>query len=103
PAPAGGLPGHGTALGPAIHAGVLLVGGIHMKRRTSPGPSMLLTQRPQSSGCFGFDPTSGRRCQQRTHFGSVVGFTAIQTPLRPVLVAGTASAGGAPSIRCTRA
>ncbi len=37
--------------------------------RSSPGPSTLLTQRPQISGCSACAPTSARWCQQRMHFG----------------------------------
>src|SRR5690606_19428795 len=41
--------------------------------RVSPGPSTFDTQRTQISGCAGSVPTSARLCQQRTHFGLVVG------------------------------
>jgi hypothetical protein len=40
----------------------------------------LTTQRAQSSGWRGSLPTSLRKCQQRTHFGWVLGVTSIQTP-----------------------
>src|SRR6185312_3839623 len=103
PAPAARLPCSDAVLHPVDQAGFFPIGSAHMNLRFSPGPSMLVTQRAQISGCFGSDPTSGRRCQQRTHFGSAVGFTAIQTPPRPELVAGAASGGGAPSTRWTRA
>src|SRR5918995_4552143 len=67
-------------------------GLLHAYTRFSPGSDKLMTQRPQSSGCSAFAPTSGRRCQHRTHFNAAVGFTAIHTP---PCVALTASTGGA--------
>ena len=47
----------------------------------SPGPSRLLTQRRHSSGWRLSAPTSGRRCQQRTHFG--IGGWRATPPTRP--------------------
>src|SRR3546814_8273913 len=40
---------------------------------SSPGPSMLDTQRPHSCGCAASLPTSARCCQQRTPLAFFVG------------------------------
>ena len=60
---------------------------------------MLTTQRAQSSGCRGSLPTSARKCQQRTHFCSVLGLTSIHTFSAWL---GTAPVGG-DSVSSTRA
>src|SRR5580765_6310613 len=50
---------------------------VHAKRRGSPGPDRFDTQRPQTPGCFGSAPTSGRQCQQRSHLGCLLGVARI--------------------------
>src|SRR3954451_8238514 len=53
--------------------------GAHANCRFSPGPSTFVTHRLQISGWAGFEPTSVRRCQQRTHFTADVFFTVNDT------------------------
>ena len=90
-APATRREGQARARGGRGHGGL---GGAHTNARSSPGPSTLLTQRAHSCGCRASAPTSGRWCQQRTHFGSPFGRTLSHTPALPVLAAGTAPSGG---------
>src|SRR5208337_3704159 len=71
----------------------------HANLRSSPGPSTLTTQRAQSSGCLGSTPTSARRCQQRTHFGWLLGMTSISTPS----AWDCATSGSGASVSMTRA
>src|SRR5690606_10532547 len=52
------------------------------KRRVSPRPSTLSTQRPHRSGCSPWLPTSARKCQQRTHLGSLEVTRPTLSPLR---------------------
>ena len=61
--------------------------GLQNQCRSSPSPSILVTQRPQICGCVATAPTSARCCQQRTHFGLVVGVEHLELALRrrPVL------------------
>src|SRR5690606_23501536 len=46
----------------------------------APPPSTLSMQRPHSSGCSLWVPTSGRKCQQRTHFRLLEATTPTRSP-----------------------
>src|SRR5262249_7142449 len=75
--------------------------GRHAKRRGSPAPNRFDTQRPQISGCLASAPTSARQCQQRAHFGCLLGAARIasgpdETSAREVI---STKRSSSPSVR----